>query len=234
MSIAGISALVSGGIQVGSAIYDAAQRRKRISDLSRRRFATTEYGKELMRISRTGDLSAADEAAIRSRTSRATAQSAQDARQAYIRQAVGAGVDPNSIAAARGLNEIEIARSGVLADQETDIALSESAARRQARKEYAMQATNYDLQNQAAIDELRYGSSAQTAGAIASGIGMAAAGADRLSLESNLNRVTTRFEELENIKSSRELTSEEQLEYDRMATEIMAYRERLYGNTSKK
>ena len=227
-----VGAIISGGIQIGSALYDAAQRRARIRDLMGRRYGTTEIGMELKNISREGALSSADEAAIRSRTSRSTAQSAQDARQAYIRQVVGGGMDPNSIAAARGLSDIENQRSQTLANQETDISLSESQAKSQARLEYARQATSFDLQKQGEIDKLKYGSTTELAGELAGGITQMAEGITDVSLTGQLAKLTDKLEKLEELDAKGELTEEGRREMEKAYSRMTALKERI--NARKK
>lgn len=153
ISIAQGAARTAGSVAGG--VMDYRQTRRRISELMAKPYSSTEEGKYLEQVGREGIYSPREEAQLMSSVSRATAQGAQEARQQYQGLLASRGLQ-GSVAAQRGLNEVELARMGQIADIARDVRLSEEQTKEQAQRDYASRATQYDQAREERISNLDY------------------------------------------------------------------------------
>ena len=159
MGVLATLAVISGGAQaIGSAVggvMDYKYSRDRIRELMARRYGTTEEGEYLKRVGREGVFSEREEATMASKVSRATAQSAQSAIDRYRASAAMQGTT-GSISNERMIKDIELGRSGQIADVISDIGLSEAQSKERALSEYASRSTKYEQGREDEMSRLKY------------------------------------------------------------------------------
>lgn len=212
MGVLATLAVISGGAQaIGSAVggvMDYKYSRDRIRELMARRYGTTEEGEYLKRVGREGVFSEREEATMASKVSRATAQSAQSAIDRYRASAAMQGTT-GSISNERMIKDIELGRSGQIADVISDIGLSEAQSKERALSEYASRSTKYEQGREDEMSRLKYeGNRALVSGitgAVTAGISAASQGvtlskqetAEKLAIEdkSNVTAEMTKYKD---------------------------------------
>jgi hypothetical protein len=119
-----------------------------------RGFGNTDYGAYLQNIANEGLYSKAEEQRMMGDIGRTAEQYSENARQRYISQLAGSGLE-GSVAGARGIGEIESNKVRALTSAQQNIQSQEKTAERQAEEAFAKGSTQYQQQYSQIADQYK-------------------------------------------------------------------------------